>query len=114
MERIRLIRPTPKRQAILELEVELPETAIWAVWPIKGMDDFIASGDIVRITGWLRRTDSWNEATHSSVPNDNPLTLLAICIVREPSKEQLFDKKYLQYCDAWREGRLPPDMLVNK
>src|SRR5450756_21604 len=77
--RVRLIRPTPKGQAILEMEVESPETVIWAVWPIKWMDDFVASGDVVRIAGWLRRTEDWNKATHS-VPNDNPLTLLAICM----------------------------------
>jgi hypothetical protein len=72
--RVRLIRLTAKHRAIGGLQVESPATAIWAVWPIEWRDDFVASGDWVRIAGWLRRTDRWNEATHSSVPNDNPLT----------------------------------------
>jgi hypothetical protein len=108
--RVRLVRLTPNHKAILELEVQSPATAIWAVWFTEWKDDFLAEGDTVRVAGWLQRTDNWNEATHSSVPNDNPLTLLAACLVNESNKEELFDKKYLPGCEAWHDGRLPPDM----
>jgi hypothetical protein len=109
--KIGLMREDPGGQTVLELEIDSPVTTIWADFTTQLPVGFVHPGNIVRVVGWLLRTEEFKTRTHSIVPNDNPLTLYAICIVKLSNKEQIFDMHFLQHCETWRNGKLPPDLV---
>ena len=76
------------------------------------MATFLKAGVQVRILGWLRDSVAWNQVTHLDLPRQNALTLLPICLVKPGSLDAIFDSKYLDYCDAWEEGYMPPDIAI--
>jgi hypothetical protein len=86
---------------------------IWATWPLtntKGMDSFLRVGERLRVLGWLRDSVAWAKVTHLGLPRQNPMTLLPICLVKVHNSDALFDSKYLEFCDAWQKGFMPPNM----
>ena len=88
-------------------------TTIWATWPLtnnKGMDSFLRVGERLRALGWVRDSIEWARVTHLDLPRQNPLTLLPICLVKVHNSDAVLDSKYLEYCDAWQKGFMPPDM----
>jgi hypothetical protein len=115
--RITELRYNDKAQPLIQLEISSPQTrpsiSLWATWVTRMDGEFIRPGDTIRIGGWLVRTDYWSAKLHlDDPPDDNPLMLASVCIVRLPHKDQLFAKDYLQYCNAWRDGEQPADMKV--
>ncbi len=88
-------------------------TTIWATWPLTntiGMDAFLRVGEKLRVLGWLRDSIAWSKVTHLDLPRQNPMTLLPICLVKVQNSDAAFDSKYVEYCEAWRKGYMPPDL----
>jgi hypothetical protein len=37
------------------------------------------------------------------------MTLLPICLVKVRNSDAAFDSKYVEYCEAWQKGYMPPN-----
>jgi hypothetical protein len=97
----------------IELVLEADETTIWAIWPLTnthGMDSFARVGERLRVLGWVRDSIAWAKVTHLDLPRQNPMTLLPICLVKVRNSDAVLDSEYVEYCDAWQKGFMPPDM----
>ena len=89
-------------------------TTIWVTWPLTnttGMDSFLRVGEKLRVLGWVRDSIAWSKVTHLDLPRQNPMTLLPICLVKVRNSDAVLDNKYVEYCDAWQRGIMPPDMV---
>ncbi len=71
---------------------------------------FSTVGERIKIMGWLYKTTQWTPRFPEESFGENPLLLLSICFIHVKSNDQLLDKTYLEFCDAWGQKYLPPDM----
>jgi hypothetical protein len=112
---VKSIETNARGQPSIELAMgSMGETTIWATWPLvntSGMDSFLRIGEKLRALGWMRDTVAWSRVTHLDLPRQNPMTLLPICLVKVRNSDAVFDNKYVEYCEAWRKGYMPPDMV---
>jgi hypothetical protein len=109
---VKSIEYSPRGQPSIELALG-SDTSIWATWPLantKGMGNFLLVGERLRVLGWLRDSVAWSKVTRLDLPRQNPMTLLPICLVKVRNSDAVFDSKYLEYCEAWQKGYMPPDM----
>lgn len=110
---VRSIETDAQGRPNIELVLGADETTIWATWPLTnttGMDSFLRVGEKLRVLGWVRDSVAWAKVTHLDLPRQNPMTLLPICLVKVRNSDAVFDSKYVDYCDAWQKGYMPPDM----
>jgi len=103
-----------RQQPSIELALSTaPETTIWAPFPLidqdQKMDPFLRVGARLRILGWLGETSRLPRDVRLDLPRQNPLTLIAICIVIVRNTNFVFDGNYAEYCEAWQKGFMPPD-----
>jgi hypothetical protein len=108
---VKSIVMNPRRQPSIELS--MGGTTIWATWPLvadKNFESTVYIGERFRILGWVRSTSAWSKFTGLNLPRQNPLTLLPICLVKVRNSDAIFDGKYVEYCEAWRKGYMPPNM----
>lgn len=115
---VRSVETNARGQPSIELTLGMDgNTTIWATWPTangKGMSRFLQVGERLRAFGWLRDTAEWSKVIRWDLPKQNPMTLLPICLVKVHSSDAVFDSSYVEYCDAWQKGLMPPDMDVKK
>jgi hypothetical protein len=111
---VKSVETNARGQPSIELVLgSIGDTTIWATWPLmntNGMDSFLRVGEKLRVLGWMRDTTTWSKVTHLDLPRQNPMTLLSICLVKVRNSDAVFDSKYVEYCEAWRKGYMPPDM----
>jgi hypothetical protein len=111
---VKSIQTNARGQPSIELALgSIGDTTIWATWPLantNGMESFLRVGEKLRVLGWMRDTVAWSKVTHLDLPRQNPMTLLPICLVKVRNSDAIFDSKYVEYCEAWRKGYMPPDM----
>lgn len=111
---VKSIESNARGQPSIELALGIAgDTTIWATWPLAntdGMDAFLRVGEKLRVFGWMRDTVAWSRVTHLDLPRQNPMTLLPICLVKVRNSDAVFDSKYVEYCEAWQKGLMPPNM----
>ena len=109
---VKSIEYSTKGQPAIELDLG-GDTRIWATWPLantNGMATFLRVGERLRMLGWLRDSAAWSKVTRLDLPRQNPMTLLPICLVKVHNSDAIFDSKYVEYCEAWQKGYMPPDL----
>jgi hypothetical protein len=108
------IETNARGQPSIELVIgSVGNTTIWATWPLtntNGMDPFLRIGERLRVLGWMRESVAWSKVTHLDLPRQNPMTLLPICLVKVRNSDAAFDNKYVEYCEAWQKGYMPPNI----
>jgi len=111
---IEVVRKNPRDQSSIDLLLDgSTNTRIRIVSALNlEISKFATVGERIKVMGWLFKPKQWARLVHEESFDDKPLLLLSACFIHVKSNDQLFDKKYLDFCDAWGEKLLPPDMKI--
>lgn len=109
---VKSVQYTKSGQPSIELSFsKLGKTTLWAMWApadTGNMGPFLQVGQTLRAGGWLKATAPWAKAVGVSLPRQNPMTMVAVCLVI-PSNS-IFDSDYSDACSAWQKGVTPPSL----
>jgi hypothetical protein len=90
---------------------KLGKMTLWTMWApadAGNMGPFLQVGQTLRVGGWMKATAAWAKAVHVDLPRQNPMTMVAVCVVI-PSNA-IFDSDYVEACEAWRKDVTPPNL----
>ncbi len=113
---VKSVAMSVRGQPRLELAID-GDTSIWAIWALtdtRGMSEFLAPGEKLRVFGWIVDSAVWTKSLQLDLPRQNPMLLLSACLVKSRGLDAVFDSKSEKYCEAWRSGYMPPDMNMRR